>query len=70
MKGSVEHVVPLSPRALAILEGLPGDRSADALIFPGQRGGVSPQSIRNALLALRPGLTTHGFRFAFQRLVR
>jgi integrase len=66
MKGSVEHVVPLSPRAVAILEGLSGSRAPDALIFPGQRGEFSPQSIRNALLALRPALTTHGFRSTFR----
>jgi integrase len=66
MKGSVEHVVPLSTRAVAILEGLSGSRAPDALIFPGQRGEFSPQSIRNALLALRPALTTHGFRSTFR----
>jgi integrase len=66
MKGSVEHVVPLSTRAVAILEGLSGSRAPDAPIFPGQRGELSPQSIRNALLALRPGLTTHGFRSTFR----
>jgi integrase len=66
MKGSVEHVVPLSPRAVAILEGLSGSRAPDALIFPGQRGEFSPQSIRNALLALRPALITHGFRSTFR----
>ena len=66
MKGSVEHVVPLSTRAVTILEGLSGSRAPDALIFPGQRGAVSPQSIRNALRALRPALTTHGFRSTFR----
>jgi integrase len=66
MKGSVEHVVPLSPRAVAILEGLSVSRAPDALIFAGQRGELSPQSIRNALLGLRPALTTHGFRSTFR----
>jgi integrase len=66
MKGSVEHVVPLPPRAVEILEGLSGSRAPDALIFAGQRGELSPQSIRNALLALRPALTTHGFRSTFR----
>jgi integrase len=66
MKGNVEHIVPLSSRAVEILEGLSGSRAPAALIFPGQRGGLSPQSIRNALLALRPDLTTHGFRSTFR----
>jgi integrase len=66
MKGNVEHIVPLSPRTVAIIEGLSGDHSPDALIFPGQRRALSNQTLRNALLALRPGLTTHGFRSTFR----
>jgi integrase len=66
MKYSVEHVVPLSTRAVTILEGLSGSRAPDALIFLGQRGAVSPQTVRNALLALRPCVTTHGFRSTFR----
>ena len=66
MKGNVEHIVPLSPRAVAILEGLSGSRTPDALIFPGQRGALSNQTLRNALLALRPGETVHGFRSTFR----
>jgi integrase len=66
MKGNVEHVVPLSPRAVALLGGLSGSSAPDALVFPGQRGLLSPQSIRNALLSIRPALTTHGFRSTFR----
>jgi integrase len=66
MKGSIEHVVPLSPRACTILEGMPGDRSPGAPIFLGQRGALSQTSTRNALLAVRAGLTTHGFRSTFR----
>ncbi|HTZ68960.1 MAG TPA: integrase arm-type DNA-binding domain-containing protein [Roseiarcus sp.] len=66
MKGSAEHVIPLAPRAVAILEGLRSNRAHDALIFPGQRSALSNQTIRNVLLALRPGLTAHGFRSTFR----
>ena len=38
----------------------------DVLIFPGQRGALSNQTLRNALLALRPGRTVHGFRSTFR----
>ena len=38
MKGNVEHIVPLSPRAVEVIEGLSDDRSPDALIFPGNAG--------------------------------
>ena len=66
MKGNVEHIVPLSPRAVEVIEGLSDDRSPDALIFPGQRRALSNQTLRNALLALRPGGTVHGFRSTFR----
>jgi integrase len=66
MKGNVEHIVPLSPRAVSIIEGLSGDHSPEVLIFPGQRRALSNQTLRNALLALRPGVTLHGFRSSFR----
>jgi integrase len=59
MKAGKEHVVPLSDRALAILEAMP--RQGE-LIFPGQRGKLSDQSLRNVLAKLRPDVTPHGFR--------
>lgn len=66
MKGNVEHIVPLSPRAVEVIEGLSDDRSPDALIFPGQRRALSNQTLRSALLALRSGGTVHGFRSTFR----
>lgn len=63
MKTDDEHVVPLAGRALAILveHKLGGD-----LVFPGQRGQLNDQSIRDILASLRPGVTVHGFRSSFR----
>lgn len=66
MKGGREHRVPLSPRASEILKtmrpGKPGH-----LIFPARadRPLLTPEidRIRNAI---KPGITTHGFRSAFK----
>ena len=63
MKAGREHRVPLSPRALAILERMAGIRTGD-LVFAGQRGR-RPLS-GTTLAALVPGATVHGFRSAFR----
>ena len=66
MKSQVEHRVPLSDRAVAILETLP---SEGEYVFPGARRG-KPLA-HTALLVLLQGmrgrgLTVHGFRSAFR----
>jgi integrase len=68
MKGGVEHRVPLSSRALAILEEM-AKLGKDGFIFLGHRGG-RPLS-GNVLLTLmrRIGVeryTVHGFRSSFR----
>jgi integrase len=63
MKAGREHRVPLSPRALAILERMAGIRTGD-LVFAGQRRR-RPLS-GTTLAALVPGATVHGFRSAFR----
>jgi integrase len=63
MKAGREHRVPLSPRALAILERMAEIRTGD-LVFAGQRRR-RPLS-GTTLAALVPGATVHGFRSAFR----
>jgi integrase len=63
MKAGREHRVPLSGRALAILERMAEIRTGD-LVFPGQRRG-RPVS-KAALTALVTGATIHGFRSSFR----
>ena len=67
MKARCEHQVPLSDRALAILEevGPPGDDAA--LVFPGARRGrpFASGSLRALLECLEIPGTVHGFRSSF-----
>jgi integrase len=67
MKGKVDHSIPLSPRALAILRGLPRDPSG--FVFPGAKAG-KPISNMAMLQLLRGmsgnGYTVHGFRSCFR----
>ena len=68
MKAGREHRVPLSERALAILEKLSATRMGE-LIFPGQRGGKPLSNMALEMLMRRmeiEGATVHGFRSAFR----
>jgi integrase len=70
MKAGREHRVPLSPRALAILEDRQGHRHADdGFVFPGGKPG-KPLSNMAFLMLLRRmergDLTAHGFRSSFR----
>jgi integrase len=66
MKAEQEHIVPLVPRALEILDEmaeLPGDKFA----FPGAKDGkpLSNMAMLELLRGLRPGMTVHGMRSSF-----
>jgi integrase len=63
-KAAKEHRVPLSGRALAIVERMAEIRTGD-LLFPGQRHG---QPLSKATLAafVPSGATVHGFRSSFR----
>ena len=68
MKAKREHRVPLSPRALAILNELPRLDGAE-LVFPGMRPGrpLSDMSLTAVLRRMgREVLTAHGFRSTFR----
>lgn len=68
MKAAREHRIPLSERALAILEKLSEARTAD-LVFPGQSAGkpLSGTAMEMALRRMRlDDVTVHGFRSAFR----
>jgi integrase len=68
MKGGREHRVPLSPRALEILDGVEAIRTGD-YVFPGQRRGT-PLSASTMHQVLRrvtaEPVTVHGFRSSFR----
>lgn len=69
MKAGREHRVPLSPRALEILETVGQLRRApDDLVFPGQKKGapLSDMSLTALLRRLKVDATAHGFRSSFR----
>jgi integrase len=70
MKAGKEHRVPLSERALAIIEGLKAERVNDhPFVFPGARPGrpLSNMAMLKLLERMdRCELTAHGFRSTFR----
>jgi integrase len=67
MKGGTLHRVPLSGRAVAILEQLINLR-VDDFVFPGQRRskGLASSSLILALKRIGADCTVHGFRSSFR----
>jgi integrase len=68
MKAAREHRVPMSDRALAILEKLGKTRTGD-YVFPSPRGGKPLSHVAMAKVMRRLGAekaTVHGFRSAFR----
>ena len=67
MKAGIEHRVPLSDAALAVLETMRPLRRADDLVFPSNRGAVDDSTMRKFLRRVVVGqATVHGFRSAFR----
>jgi integrase len=65
MKAKREHQVPLSDRAVEILQSLkPPNAKDDDYIFPGIRGRrpLSNMAMLECLRNIRRGVTVHGFR--------
>jgi integrase len=68
MKAQREHRVPLSARALAILQEMQAHRIADdGFVFPGGKVGrpLADTVLLRLLQRIRRGLTLHGFRSTF-----
>jgi hypothetical protein len=67
MKSRKEHQVPLSPRAIAILAGLPRI-AGNPHLFPGvtEGQGLDDSAMLEELKGMRPGVTVHGFRSTFR----
>ena len=67
IKAGKEHRVPLTPRALAILEAL--NIQSDGFVFPGQKSGkpLSNMAMLELLRTMRGrGFTVHGMRSSFK----
>ena len=67
MKAGKEHRVPLSDRAMAILDELHQARTSD-FVFPGFKRGrpLSNMALEAVLRRAEVDVTTHGFRSSFR----
>lgn len=71
MKAGKPHTIPLSPRAVAVLEEAAKHRKTDdlaALVFPGERSGkpMSDMTLTALLRRLAVKATAHGLRSSFR----
>jgi integrase len=65
MKGGREHRVPLSDRAVEIVQYM-RSRCENDFVFPGRSGGLSNMSLLALLRNMGRALTAHGFRSSFR----
>jgi len=71
MKMRHEHIVPLSPEALAVLRSANAVRLVGTdLVFPGMNGGtMSDMTLLAVLRRMKEPVTVHGFRSSFRTWV-
>ncbi len=65
MKSGRPHRVPLSDKALELLEALPRFEGVE-YVFPGTKGALSDMSLTACLRRLEVPVTAHGFRSTFR----
>ena len=70
MKAGKEHQVPLSKRALELLDELPRERGGYVFPGAGAKSALSNMAMLELLRGMRGGGTVHGFRSSLQRLGR
>jgi integrase len=58
------HAIPLSDRAVELLEAIRGE--GVGYVFPGRGAPISDKSIREVLTSIRPGVSVHGMRACFR----
>ena len=69
MKADVEHIIPLSARAIALLKALPREDGNEFVFMGAKRGrGLSNMAMLVLLQKKmnRPNITVHGFRSSFK----
>ena len=70
MKMKREHLVPLSPQALAVLKRAMAVRlDGTDLVFPGTNGPMSDMTLLAVLRRMKEPFTAHGFRSSFRTWV-
>ena len=67
IKAGVEHTIPLSPAAVAVIKRMQEIRGTGDLVFPSRKGEVlSDVAVSKAHKLLSPSSTVHGWRSAFR----
>jgi integrase len=67
MKAGKEHRVPLSDRAIELLQSLPREDGNEAVFIGPQRAGLSNMAMTSVLRRMNRGdVTVHGFRSCFR----
>jgi integrase len=67
MKAGKQHRVPLSDRAIEILQTIPREAGSEFVFAGGKaKQPLSNMALLELLRGMRPGLTVHGFRSAFK----
>jgi integrase len=66
MKGKIEHRVPLSTQAIALLKTVEPLRGSSDWLFPSRYSHLSNMAMLQQLRRMRPGMTVHGFRSSFR----
>jgi len=66
MKAQKEHRVPLSPRAIEILESLPRETGNPHVFIGARRANLDEMELRRALRRVRADGSPHGFRSSFR----
>jgi integrase len=67
MKARKEHKVPLSDRAVKILQSLPREDGNPYLFIGGKKGApLSNMAMLELMKGMRPGYVPHGFRSTFR----
>ena len=67
MKAGREHRVPLSDRAIELLDSLPTENNNDHVFIGGRAGKpIGNKSMLHLMNDLRPAFTPHGFRSTFR----
>ncbi|MBX8826261.1 site-specific integrase [Ochrobactrum sp. SFR4] len=68
MKSGREHRVPLTDRAIEIIQMMPSEGYGDSFVFPGARKGkgLSNMAMLELLKGVEESVTVHGFRSSFR----
>ena len=67
IKAGVEHTIPLSPAAVAVIKRMQEIRGTGDLVFPSRKGeALSDVAVSKAHKLFSPASTVHGWRSAFR----